>query len=65
MWSFWTFQERYFSQDSYALEVYHFYQTNEGYSLRKLTSLSLNEEGGLCPFARSEFKKEYPSWDYA
>jgi len=61
IWNFWSFQELYFGEDSPKLEIFHFYQTNDGYNLKELSSLSIYEKGGLCVFAREEFEKDFPN----
>jgi hypothetical protein len=65
IWSYWTFQEQYFNENTPPLEIYHFYETSKGFQLRELTTLSLHKPSGLCDEARQAFENDHPNWEYA
>ncbi len=63
IWSFWTFQETYLNETTPRLEIYHFYNGQNNFQLRELSTLSLDKPDGLCEAARDAFETDHPDWN--
>lgn len=55
-WSFWIIAEEYFKEAMPDFKIWHFFLTSDGFILRKMTDLSLDESSSLHPDALTAYQ---------
>lgn len=63
IWSYLNFPKQYLNETAPELEIYHFYNTPDGYELKPILELSVDNLGGLSKNARTMFEYNFPDWD--